>query len=66
MVKIQSKKIPKRYKRNQPPRIYVQNLVPVPLSENEELAPFLKRELHFSMIVDGDTLTITLKKEKQM
>ncbi len=39
-------------------------MVPVPLSENEGLGPFLKQELHFSKTVDGDTLTIYLKKEK--
>ncbi len=63
-MRIQSKIIRKRYKPNQPPSIYVQNLVPVPLSENDGLRPFLKQELHFSKTVDDDTLTIYLRKEK--
>jgi hypothetical protein len=39
--------------------------MPFPLAENKELSPFLKQTLHFSMNIDEDTLTITLKKEKR-
>jgi hypothetical protein len=38
--------------------------MPFPTSQNEELAPFLKRDLQFSMKIKEDTLDVTLKKEK--
>ena len=38
--------------------------MPFPTSQNEELAPFLKKDLQFSMKVKEDILNVTLKKEK--
>jgi hypothetical protein len=62
MVKIQTKKIPKKYKRKV--RIYKQHLMLFPLARNEELTPFLKEQLQFGMNIKDDTLNITLKKNR--
>jgi hypothetical protein len=62
MVKIQTKKIPKKYKRKV--RIYKQHLMLFPLARNEELIPFLKEQLQFGMNIIDDTLNITLKKNR--
>ena len=64
LVKIQTKTIRKKAKRGQPPYVCKQHLMPFPTSQNEELAPFLKKDLQFSMKVEEDTLKVTLKKEK--
>ncbi len=64
MVKIQSKTIRKKYKPKGPPYAYTQHLMLFPLGQNDELAPFLKQELEFTMTVSEDRLHITLKKEK--
>jgi hypothetical protein len=60
MVKIQTRKIPKKYKRKV--RIYKQHLMLFPLARNEELAPFLKEKMQFGMNIIDDTLNITLRK----
>ncbi len=65
MVRIQSKTIKKSYKRKKDAYNYTQHLMPFPIPQNNEVTPFLKKELHFSMSVDGDTLYIALKKPKQ-
>ena len=62
MVKIQTRKIPKKCKRQV--RIYKQHLMLFPLARNEELTPFLKEQLQFGMNIKDDTLNITLKKQK--
>jgi len=65
MVKIQSKTIRKRYKPKAPPYTYTQHLMLFPLEQqNDELTPFLRQELEFTMTVNEDMLHITLKKEK--
>ncbi len=65
MVKIQSKKIRKGYKREKDAYNYTQHLMPFPIPQNEELKPFLKKELQFSMSVKDDTLYIALRKPKE-
>lgn len=65
MVKIQSKTIKKGYKRKKDAYNYTQHLMPFPIAQNEELTPFLKKELQFSMSVDGDTLYVALTKPKE-
>ena len=64
MVKIQTRTIRKKYKRNQPDYEYKQHLIPVPLAKNEELTPFLKKQLDFDMNIKDDTLNVKLKKQK--
>ncbi|MFA5571501.1 MAG: hypothetical protein GX799_03460 [Crenarchaeota archaeon] len=64
MVKIQSKTIRKKYKPTAPPYTYTQHLMLFPLEQNDELTPFLKQELEFTMTVNEDILHITLKKRK--
>jgi hypothetical protein len=58
MVKIQTRTIRKKYRDKL--YSYKQHLVPLPLTRNSELVPFLGRQLDFS-IKDGD-LILTLKK----
>ncbi len=65
MVKIQARKIRKRYKREKDAYNYIQHLMPFPIAQNEELKPFLKKELQFSMQVKDDTLYIALRKLKE-
>ena len=60
MVKIQTRKISKKYKRKV--RIYKQHLLLFPLARNEELMPFLKEQIQFGMYIIDDTVTITLRK----
>jgi len=64
LVKIQTKTIRKKAKGGQPDYICKQHLMPFPTSQNEELKPFLKKDLQFNMKVKEDTLNVTLKKEK--
>ena len=64
MVKIQTKTIRKKAKRGQPDYVSKQHLMPFPTAQNEELKPFLKKDLQFKMKVEEDTLKVTLKKEK--
>ena len=64
MVKIQSKKITKEYKKRT--YRYTQHLMPFPLARNEELEPFLKRQLKFKMNTQGDMLNVSLKKESEV
>ncbi len=61
MVKIQSKKITKQYKRGT--YSYTQHLLPFPAARNRELEPFLKKQLNFNMTSKGDTLNLSLKKQ---
>ena len=65
MVRIQSKTIKKGYKRKKDAYNYTQHLMPFPIPQNNEVTPFLKKELQFSMSVDGDTLYIALTKPKE-
>ena len=65
LVKIQTKTITKRYGRSKNTYHYKQHLLPFPVKENENLKPFLKKELEFSMAAKDETLHIELKKEKQ-
>jgi hypothetical protein len=62
MVKIQSKTIRKRYKPKGPPYTYTQHLMLFPLERNDELTPFLRQELEFTMTVNEDIIHITLRK----
>ncbi len=64
-MKIQSRKIRKGYKREKDAYNYTQHLLPFPIAQNEELKPFLKKELQFSMSVKDDTIFIALKKPKE-
>jgi hypothetical protein len=64
-VKIQSKTIRKGYKRSKRQYSYTQHLLPFPTSQNHALKPFLKKELQFKMDAKGDTLNITLTKQKE-
>jgi hypothetical protein len=64
-VKVQSKTIRKGYKRSKRQYSYTQYLLPFPTSQNQALKPFLRKELEFKMGVKGDTLNITLKKQKE-
>ncbi|MGA2682188.1 MAG: hypothetical protein ABSF44_10365 [Candidatus Bathyarchaeia archaeon] len=45
MVRIQTRTVSKKYKKNQPGYEYKQHLIPIPLSKNEEIKPFLKQRL---------------------
>ena len=64
MVKIQTRTIRKRNKGGKPDYVYKQHLIPVPLARNEELKPFLKKQLDFGMNVKDDDLGVSLKKQK--
>jgi hypothetical protein len=64
-VKIQSKTIRKGYKRSKRQYSYTQHLLPFPTNQNQALKPFLKKELEFKMDAKGDTLNITLTKQKE-
>jgi hypothetical protein len=64
-VKIQSKTIRKGYKRSKRQYSYTQHLLPFPTNQNQALKPFLRKELEFKMDVKGDTLNITLTKQKE-
>jgi hypothetical protein len=39
--------------------------MPFPIPQNNQVTPFLKKELQFVMSVDGDTLYIALTKPKE-
>ncbi|MCW3994521.1 MAG: hypothetical protein NWE98_00020 [Candidatus Bathyarchaeota archaeon] len=65
LVKIQTKTITKRYGRSKNTYHYKQHLLPFPVKENENLKPFLKKELQFKMNATNDTLNVTLTKQKE-
>lgn len=58
MVKIQIRTIPKKYRDKV--YTYKQHVVALPLSCNEDLAPFLGQELYFK--IEDDALILSLKK----
>jgi hypothetical protein len=64
-VKIQSRTIKKRYKKGKREYRYKQHLLPFPTKQNENLKPFLHRELQFKMNAKDDVLNVTLTKEKE-
>lgn len=64
MVKIQIRTVRKKYKKNQPSYEYKQHLIPIPLTKNEQLTPFLKQQLDFDMNIKDDTINVKLKKQK--
>ncbi len=64
MVKIQTRIIRKKYKRNQPEYEYKQHLIPIPLRRNDEMAPFLKQDLDLELGIKDDTVNLKLKKQK--
>jgi hypothetical protein len=66
MVKIQTRTIRKKNKAGKPPYVYKQHLIPVPLTRNEELKPFLKKQLEFGMNVKDDNLDVSLKKQEDL
>ncbi len=61
-MKIQSKRITKQYKTGT--YSYKQHLLPFPVARNQELEPFLKKQLTFNMTTKGDTLNLSLKKQE--
>ena len=64
MVRLQTKKIKKKYKQEKGKYCYPQHLLPFPRRENKALQPFLKKDLQFRMNVKDDTLNVSLKKPK--
>lgn len=58
------KTIRKRYGRGKSEYRYKQHLLPFPVRENENLEPFLKKELQFKMNVKDDTFHAVLKKQE--
>ncbi len=63
MVRIQTRTIRKKYKRNKPPYTCKKHLLPFPLTQNGNIEAFLKKELNLNMaITDKDTINFTLKK----
>jgi hypothetical protein len=39
--------------------------MPFPAGRNEELEPFLRKDLEFNMNAEGDTLNVSLRKQKE-
>jgi hypothetical protein len=62
MVKVQTKKVWKKYKPNMPPYEYPQHFIPVPMKRNPEMTPFLKKQLDFD--IDNDEIKVKVKKTK--
>ena len=65
MVRIQSKTTRKSYGRGKNRYSYTQHLMPFPAGRNEKLKPFLKKDLKFNMNAEGDTLTVSLRKQME-